>query len=206
MGSEFTIYRDTNKDLPLVEFADGTALTEPALNLMARQSVFIAAEFTDATTVVVDGNLLDSTDDIGTVLNAWANTTLTQRLATFQGDVMTAVTELLNQQPGPDLSPYGFKDMVFLDYSGDSTVTQADRGVVHSKAAGGNVTVPSSLALGFHCNIANLGAAPITVTFGVPAVMQGTGTSKSSWTLAPDSLLHVVRPSTAKFFVSGNVT
>lgn len=59
VGSVITIYRDTPKDLPLVEFADGTALTEPALNLMARQSVFIAAEFTDATTTVMDDGALE---------------------------------------------------------------------------------------------------------------------------------------------------
>lgn len=58
-GAELTIYRDTPKNLPLVEFEDGTALTEPALNLMARQAVFIAAEYTDAALSLLDAQALD---------------------------------------------------------------------------------------------------------------------------------------------------
>ena len=42
-----------------MEFEDGTAITEPALNLMARQAVFIAAEFTDATTTTIDDGALE---------------------------------------------------------------------------------------------------------------------------------------------------
>jgi Phage T7 tail fibre protein len=46
-GLELTIYRDTPKDLPLVNFADKAALTEAALDLNANQAVFIAAESSD---------------------------------------------------------------------------------------------------------------------------------------------------------------
>lgn len=58
-GAVLTVYRDTPKNLPLVEFQDGTALTEPALDLMARQAVFIAAEYTDAALTLLDAAALD---------------------------------------------------------------------------------------------------------------------------------------------------
>lgn len=45
--SELTIYRDTPKDLPLVDFLDGSGFNEIALDTQAKQSVFIAAEAVD---------------------------------------------------------------------------------------------------------------------------------------------------------------
>ena len=46
-GSTLTIYRDTPKDLPLVDFADEGGLSEIALDTMAKQAIFVAAETTD---------------------------------------------------------------------------------------------------------------------------------------------------------------
>lgn len=46
-GSTLTIYRDTPKDLPLVDFADEGGLSEIALDTMAKQSIFVAAETVD---------------------------------------------------------------------------------------------------------------------------------------------------------------
>lgn len=47
VGNELTIYRDTPKDAPLVNFADKASFTEVALDLMATQAVFVAAEASD---------------------------------------------------------------------------------------------------------------------------------------------------------------
>lgn len=47
VGYELTIYRGTPKDLPLVDFADRAALTEGALDLNAKQAIFVAAESSD---------------------------------------------------------------------------------------------------------------------------------------------------------------
>lgn len=47
VGQELTIYRDSPKDLPLVDFADRAALTEVALDLNAKQAIFASAEVTD---------------------------------------------------------------------------------------------------------------------------------------------------------------
>lgn len=47
-GTILTIYRDTPKDLPIVDFTDGAGLTEVALDTNAKQAVFIAAESADA--------------------------------------------------------------------------------------------------------------------------------------------------------------
>lgn len=47
-GHSITIYRDTPKDAPLVDFADGGAFQEVTLDTMAKQAVHIAAESSDA--------------------------------------------------------------------------------------------------------------------------------------------------------------
>lgn len=51
-GTEFTILRDTPKDLPIVDFQDGGRITETSLDTNAKQAVFIAAESIDA--ILVD--------------------------------------------------------------------------------------------------------------------------------------------------------
>lgn len=48
VGSTLTIYRDTPKDAPIVDFADGSNLTEAALDTLSKQAVFAAAESLDA--------------------------------------------------------------------------------------------------------------------------------------------------------------
>lgn len=52
IGTNLTIYRDTPKDAPLVNFNDGGALTEVDLDTVAKQAVFCAAESQDS--VVID--------------------------------------------------------------------------------------------------------------------------------------------------------
>lgn len=54
-GKLFVIYRDTPKDKPLVDYADGAQVSEPSLDDTAKQAVFIAAEF-------IDGAILDNPD------------------------------------------------------------------------------------------------------------------------------------------------
>lgn len=60
-GSELTIYRDTPKDAPIVNFADKAALTETALDTNARQAVMIGAEDADglATTLADVSDIAD---------------------------------------------------------------------------------------------------------------------------------------------------
>lgn len=47
-GAVLTIYRDTPRNLPIVDFTDGSGLTETALDTNAKQAVFIAAETADS--------------------------------------------------------------------------------------------------------------------------------------------------------------
>jgi hypothetical protein len=47
VGSTLTIYRDTPKTGPLVDYTNGTRLTEANLDLANKQSVFIGAELSD---------------------------------------------------------------------------------------------------------------------------------------------------------------
>ena len=44
LGTQVTIYRDTPKDAPLVDFADGGNLKEAALDTATKQTIFAAAE------------------------------------------------------------------------------------------------------------------------------------------------------------------
>mgnify|MGYP000190360911 CR=1 FL=1 len=222
VGAEVTIFRDTPKDLPLVEFEDGTAITEPALNLMARQAVFIAAEFTDATTVVVKGNgssLINALDDIEVVLNAWADSTLQTQLTmwktelnselntwktTLESDVLAYINTHI--PPAVDLDPYGFKEMVHLSYSGSSVVSTADRGKAHVKPDGTSVSVPSTLDVGFTCNVINLSSGDMTVTFMENAYMQGSTEFKYTWALKANQILHATKVASGKWLISGYAT
>ena len=54
VGTELTVYRDTPKDEPLVNFADKAALTEAALDLNAKQAIFVAAESSDGLATAID--------------------------------------------------------------------------------------------------------------------------------------------------------
>lgn len=47
-GYTFTIYRDTPKDLPIVNFVDGGRISEISLDTNAKQAVFIASETIDS--------------------------------------------------------------------------------------------------------------------------------------------------------------
>ena len=46
-GRKLTIYRDTPKDLPLVDFTDGAGFSEASLDITAKQAVFVSAESVD---------------------------------------------------------------------------------------------------------------------------------------------------------------
>ena len=46
-GRTLTIYRDTPKNLPLVDFTDGSGFSEVSLDIMAKQAVFVSAESVD---------------------------------------------------------------------------------------------------------------------------------------------------------------
>lgn len=49
LGHVVCIYRDTPKDAPIVDFTDGSGLSEVALDTNAKQAVFLAAEAADVT-------------------------------------------------------------------------------------------------------------------------------------------------------------
>lgn len=46
-GYWMVIFRDTPKDKPLVDFSDGSVINEENLDLLARQSIYVAAEMVD---------------------------------------------------------------------------------------------------------------------------------------------------------------
>lgn len=76
IGQFIVIYRDTPKGQPLVNFVNGAIMNEPNLDLMAEQSVFIAAEMADRFDLLNDGSTLaiqNSAEALST-----ANTALAQ--------------------------------------------------------------------------------------------------------------------------------
>lgn len=59
-GHKLVIYRDTsNGGLPLVDFADGNLVDEASLDIVAKQSVFVAAESADFLGVTTTADLQD---------------------------------------------------------------------------------------------------------------------------------------------------
>jgi hypothetical protein len=60
-AQKFVIYRNTPKDLPLVDFEGGARQTERNLDRIAKQAVFVAAEVLDGTYVLTGRNF----DELG---------------------------------------------------------------------------------------------------------------------------------------------
>ncbi|APL99501.1 tail fiber protein [Aquamicrobium phage P14] len=65
-GGVLTLYRDTPKDAPLVDFTSGSIMNEPNLDMMAEQSMHSVAEMVDRV-VVAEGVVLEA---VQTVQNA----------------------------------------------------------------------------------------------------------------------------------------
>lgn len=105
--------------------------------------------------------------------------------------------------------PLGYKSLIQTAYSGSSVVTGANNGKSHSKSDATPVLVPSTLPVNFLCSIVNKhDTQSMTVSFngGVQAFIQGKSTSATSYSLAPNSILHITRVDSSKWFVSGNAT
>ena len=95
-GAELTIYRDTPKDEPLVNFADKASLTETSLDLNAKQAIFVAAEGSDGLATAIDSvseianqvqNASDFADDAGASAAAAA---ASEGTASTQAGIATA--------------------------------------------------------------------------------------------------------------------
>lgn len=103
-GHKLTIYRDTPKDAPLVDFADGSAFQETTLDTLAKQAVFVAAESYDALNLVVGPEFqataekvaLDAAAAASALLSALAAQAAAQAAAaTAAADAVTAAGPLL---------------------------------------------------------------------------------------------------------------
>lgn len=62
VGSVLRVYRDTPKDQPLVNFTNGARIAENNLDLVAEQSVFVAAESADQIASTQIANVLQAAD------------------------------------------------------------------------------------------------------------------------------------------------
>jgi hypothetical protein len=176
-ATRFVIYRNTPKDLPLVDFEGGSQVTEANLDRAAKQAIFVAAEVLDGASV--SGLTLDD---------------VLERLAALESDVT-------------DISELGYKALKRVTYTGSGNVVEADNGKSHYKTDGTAVNVPTGLAVEFLTTIANNSASVMSLTFtGSTAYLQdGSGDSGTSFTIPARSTATIWQPATNIWFVSGPV-
>jgi hypothetical protein len=175
-ATRFVIYRNTPKDLPLVDFEGGSQVTEANLDRAAKQAVFVAAEVLDG--AAVSGVTLDD---------------VLARLAVLETEI-------------GDTSLLGYKAMRRNTYTGASDVLEADNGKTHYKTDHTTVNVPDTLPVEFLSTVANDSASDMTLTFAATAYLQdGSGTTGTSFVIPAYSTATIWKPST-RWFVSGPIT
>lgn len=178
-ASRFVIYRDTPKDLPLVDFEDGARVTGANLDRAAKQAVFVAAEVLD-----------------GASVSGSSTSIILQRLSTVELQV-------------GDTSEFGFKGLKRNIYNGPSNVSIADNGKAHYKTDGSVVAVTgANLPIEFMTTIVNNSASNMTVTPSQMTYFQdGTGNSVSvAFTIQPRGTATLVKVDGTEWLVSGTVT
>jgi hypothetical protein len=174
-ATRFVIYRDTPKDLPLVNFEDGAIITGANLDRSTEQAVFCCAEVLDGASV--SGVSLDS---------------VLERLAALESVSV-------------DTSPFGYKSAKRNAYTGTSNVLSADNGKWHYKTDGTAVTVPSTLDDEFMCTIINMNASALSLTMAQTAYIQdGSGDSGTAFSILPRGTATVVKVGSV-WLVSGTV-
>lgn len=176
-ATRFVIYRDTPKDLPLVDFEGGAQITERNLDRSTEQAVFCAAEVLDGASV--SGVQLDS---------------VLERLAALEG-------------VGFDTSTLGYKSLKRNVYTGSSNVLSSDNGKAHYKSDHSSVTVPTGLPVEFLCTVVNNSASSMPLAFsGSTAYMQdGLATSGTSFNVLPRGTATIWQADTNVWFLSGTV-
>jgi hypothetical protein len=95
-GATVCIYRDTPKILPLVDFTEGSGLSEVSLDTNAKQAVFIAAELQDTLTMSMldaSGITLDAISDAAAGAAATLIQGLKDELAAPEGAGMIGYNE-----------------------------------------------------------------------------------------------------------------
>lgn len=99
VGGYTKIYRETPRDLPLVDFADRARLREANLDLLARQVIFVAAEAFDAGSYASVNDLLSAAAVSASAASAAAaasatsaNTSTTQAAAAIAAAAQAAAT------------------------------------------------------------------------------------------------------------------
>lgn len=145
-AKRLVIYRDTPKDLPLVDFEDGARVTERNLDRIAQQAVFIAAEILDAIVAAGMGTSGVSLSDLLTRVSAleaalgsgggsWST------LAGLPAD-STALTDRINAliAATPPSSPaWGSITGTLADQTDLQSALGAKQGAVQFKDEGTNV-------------------------------------------------------------------
>lgn len=192
-AQRFVIYRNTPKDLPLVDFEGGSQVTEANLDRAAKQAIFVAAE-------VLDGSYVDAPDpsiDLSiygykalypnvSADGQWTVTGTAFTGSTYQsaGDAYWVPGTPWSENPayvkGPatyvQTGPYtaqaqkivagiGTTGTFEVALTSTPTLTSADNGKARSVADGTAVFAPSTLAVGFLCTVASVANSSVTVTF-----------------------------------------
>jgi len=140
VGYEVTLYRNTPKDIPLVNFADKANLTEAALDLNARQAIFVAAESSDQLAVSIDAiaNIVNYVDvAAASAAAAQASQTAAANSATAAAGSATASATSASQSA---------TSATASGNSATASATSATQAQGYASAASGSATAAGSSA------------------------------------------------------------
>lgn len=175
-GKELTIYRDTPKDVPIVDFSDGARISEVSLDTNSKQAVFIASEAIDS-------------------LNAYA-LSLADPEQRFNGVTGSLFDDewgykSMRHQLYTGISTVGVIDNGRAHYKTDATGVTVPNEL--------KVEFLCSI-------INNHNTLGMPITFNGVAVIQGSGLQVTSCILAKSSILNITKVSPGKWLISGAVT
>jgi tail fiber protein len=221
-ATRFVIYRDTPKDLPLIDFEGGAIVSEANLDRSTKQAVFCAAEVLDGATVTgygldlllgadeaLQAGLDEVQDDVNNLDSQVEGVTADLAALTIVVNGHTvSIADLQDQIDvlAPDVSDFGYKALKRNAYTGASEVLAADEGKAHAKTDGTAVNVPTGLADEFLCTVINNSSSSMALTFEDTAYLQdGSGDAAASYNIMPRGTATLAKVSSTEWYVSGTV-
>lgn len=195
VGSHVLIYRDTPKDLPLVQFTDGVSMTAKSLDRNAKQAVFVAAEMLDRFDTF--GSSIETS--VTQVSEALATSRDAQAKAQEAIDIANAISQI-NQDLVADAEGWALLSRQYAeaaDQVSQMVVIQAGEALRRSYAAAGLYLLPTSFETG------GILTGPKDVL-----LRKATGKAYSGTGPFPQAVVADTNPTTTPGFIdqSGNVT
>lgn len=176
-GLVLTVYRDTPKNLPLVDFTDESGFSEVALDTNAKQAVFIAAETTDTVNTSSSYDAEQAADQAAT-----AAATAVAAQVTASAAAVSATASALAADASADAAEvsaasasavFTANTTAFTRTLLDDATAAAARATLGAAESGGNSTITSLSAL-FSVNGGSLGGLRNRIINGNFSVNQRT--------------------------------